>query len=117
MVAARLRQKSKEKKMSIVAGVVSFKAKPGKGTELAHAIAAALPHVEKEQGTPLWLVLHSNAEPEVVFLVDLFNSPEDRNTHMSGDAARQIFAAIPELLAEQPALHPSDLVAHKGFAA
>ncbi len=102
--------------MSIVAGVISFKAKPGRGAELAKTIAAALPDVEKEAGTPLWLVLRSNADPEIVFLVDLFQGAESRNAHMSGDAAKLIFATVPDLLAEHPSMHPADLIAVKGFA-
>ncbi|MDE1175606.1 MAG: hypothetical protein PW789_03270 [Edaphobacter sp.] len=101
--------------MSIVAGVISFKAKPNRGSELANLIAAALPHVQEEPGTPLWLVLRSNADPETVFLVDLFQNAESRSAHMTGDAAKLIFATAPELLAEEPVMHPSDLIAAKGF--
>lgn len=103
--------------MSIVAGVISFKAKSGHGLELAKTISAALPHVLKEEGTPLWLLLHSNADPDTVFLVDLFQGDESRNAHMTGDAAKLIFATVPDLLAEQPSMHPSDLIAAKGFNA
>ncbi len=47
--------------MSNVAGVISFKAKPGQGEEVARLIANALPHVEQEPGTLTWLVLRSDA--------------------------------------------------------
>lgn len=100
--------------MSTVAGIISFKAKPGKGAEAAHLIAAALPHVEAEQGTPLWLVLHSSSEPDVVFLVDLFADAAAREAHMTGAAAKQIFATLSEQLAEDPQIHPADIVARKG---
>jgi quinol monooxygenase YgiN len=100
--------------MSPVAGVIPFKAKPGQGEEVARLIAAALPHVEREQGTPLWLVLRSNVEPDTVFLVDLFSDVAGRDAHMSGEAARQIFATVPPLLAASPVVHPAELIAQKG---
>lgn len=100
--------------MSDIAGVIPFKAKPGKGAEVAEALAAALPHVEKEKGTPLWLILRSEAEPDNVFLVDLFTSEDARAAHMTGDAAKLIFATVPPLLAEEPTIHPSKLITNKG---
>jgi quinol monooxygenase YgiN len=101
-------------KMSTVAGVIAFKAKQGEGSEVARLIAAALPHVERESGTPLWVVLQSNADPDTIFLVDLFRDAADRDIHMSGEAAKQIFATVPQLLSEEPRIHPADLIAHKG---
>lgn len=100
--------------MSTVAGVISFKALPGRGEEVARLIAEALPHVEAETGTPLWLVLRSNTDADTVFLVDLFSSAASRDAHMAGEAAKQIFATVPQLLAEEPAIHPADIFARKG---
>lgn len=101
--------------MSTTAGLISFKAKPGKGEQVAERIAAALPHVSAEEGTTHWLVIRSDADPETIFLVDLFSSTHAREVHMSGDAAKQIFATVPELLAEDPRIHPADLIASKGI--
>ncbi|MFG1345491.1 antibiotic biosynthesis monooxygenase [Xanthobacter autotrophicus DSM 431] len=93
-----------------------FKAKPGLGEEAARRIAAVLPAVEAEAGTTLWLVLRSSADAEKIFLVDLFDSQGSLNAHMSGNAARQIFATVPELLAAEPELHPSAVIASKPAA-
>jgi quinol monooxygenase YgiN len=100
--------------MDAVAGVIPFKAKPGQGAEVARLIAAALPHVEAESGTPLWLVLRSNADADTVFLVDLFSGPNGRDAHMKGEAAKLIFATVPPLLEAEPVIHPADVVARKG---
>jgi len=100
--------------MNTVAGLISFRAKPTQGAEVARLIAAALPAVEAEKGTPLWLVLRSDADPDTVFLVDLFDGPDSRDAHMTGEAAKLIFATVPPLLASEPAIHPADLVASKG---
>ncbi|MGO4285843.1 putative quinol monooxygenase [Bosea sp. TAB14] len=93
-----------------------FKAKPGMGEEATKRIAAALPAVEAETGTTLWLVLRSNADADRIFLVDLFDSEASLNAHMSGSAAAQIFATVPELLAADPELHPSAVIASKPAA-
>jgi quinol monooxygenase YgiN len=99
--------------MGTVAGVIEFKAKVGQGAEVARLIAAALPHVEQESETPIWFVLHSNADPDTVFLVDLFTSAAGRDAHMHGEAAKQIFATVPPLLEVLPIIHPADLIAKK----
>ena len=100
--------------MGTVAGVIEFKAKAGQGGEVARLIAAALPHVEQESETPIWFVLHSNADPDTVFLVDLFTSAAGRDAHMHGEAAKLIFATVPPLLEASPVIHPADLIARKG---
>ncbi|WP_293977111.1 antibiotic biosynthesis monooxygenase [Sphingomonas sp.] len=99
--------------MTRVAGVVVFQAKPGFGEEAAGRIAAALPAVETEAGTTLWLVLRSQTDADKIFLVDLFDSEDSLNAHMSGSAASQIFATVPELLVREPELHPSAVIASK----
>lgn len=101
--------------MDTVAGVIPFKAKPGQGAEVARLIAAARPHVDAEPGTPLWLVLRSNADPDTVFLVDLFRDAAGREAHLNGEAAKLIFATVPPLLEVEPVIHPADLIAGKGI--
>ncbi len=91
-----------------------IKAKPGQGNELARNIAAALPYVEAESGTPLWLVLRSNTDADTVFLVDLFTDAAAREAHMTGEAAKLIFAVIPPLLQGRPSIHPADVIVRKG---
>jgi quinol monooxygenase YgiN len=100
--------------MNTVAGVIPFKAKPGQGETVARLIAAALPHVENEPATPLWLLLRSNADPDLIFLVDLFSNAAGRDAHMTGEAAKLIFATVPQHLAADPVIHPADVIATKG---
>lgn len=99
--------------MTTVASVVIFHARSGLGEEVARRIAAVQPAVEAEAGTTLWLALRSHADPDRIFLVDLFDSEGSLNAHMSGSAAGQIFATVPELLASEPELHPSAVIAAK----
>lgn len=100
--------------MANVAGLIPFKAKPGQGDQVARLISAARPHVEKEPGTLTWLVLRSNADPDMVFLVDVFADAASRDAHMAGAAAKQIMDTVPAHLREPLEVHPSDLVIRKG---
>ena len=50
--------------MSTTAGLISFKAREGKGAEVAERIAAALPHVNAEEGTTHWLVIRSEVQTQ-----------------------------------------------------
>lgn len=100
--------------MNTAAGLIVFKALPGAGAEVAHQIAAALPAVQAEDGTPLWLLLQSGADADTLFLVDLFKGVEGREAHMQGSAAKWIFEKVPGLLASAPEIHPAELLAAKG---
>ncbi|MGV1793089.1 putative quinol monooxygenase [Rhizobium sp. A37_96] len=102
--------------MATPAAVVSFKAKAGYGEEVARLISNALPHVEREAGTTTWLVLRSEADPDTVFLVDLFADQKSRDAHFNGEAAKLIFATVPPLLADAPGIHPSTVSAQKTIA-
>lgn len=99
--------------MKTAAGVIAFKAKAGQGDEVARNIAAALPYVDAEGGTPLWLVLRSSSDADTIFLVDLFTDAAARDAHMAGEAAKLIFAVLPPLLETRPAIHPADVIAAK----
>ena len=60
-------------------------------------------------------MLHSQHRSRKVLLADLFGGIESRSEHMQSDDAGQIFATVPPLLAADPELHPSGVIAHKGL--
>lgn len=97
------------------AGIVRFTAQAGKGAEVAALAAAALPEALTETGMPVWLVLHSHQEPDVVYIIDVFTTPEDRSAHLSLQTAARIVPAVSPLLAEAPSIHGGDLLASKGL--
>lgn len=74
------------------------------GAEVQSVAAAALPHVNAEEGTTHWLVIRSETSPETVFLVDL--SQQDHVNPYASASAKQIFVTVPALLAEEPHIHP-----------
>jgi quinol monooxygenase YgiN len=100
--------------MSKVSAIVTFKAQAGKGAEVARLIAAAQPHAQNETPMPLWLVLHSEVNPDIVHIVDVFVDVAGRDNHLRDATAAQIMATVPPLLAEPVDIAPMQLVAAKG---
>lgn len=98
------------------AGIVRFTAQPGKGAEVAALVAAALPEALTETGMPVWTVLHSHQEPDVVYIIDIFRTPEDRSAHLSLQTAARIVPSISPLLALPPSVGSADLLASKGLS-
>lgn len=101
--------------MSKVAAVVTFKAQPGKGAEVARLVGAALPEAIKETPMPLWLVLHSEANPDIVHIVDVFADAAGRDNHLRDTTAAQIIATVPPHLAAPLDIAPMRLIAAKGL--
>jgi len=101
--------------MTKVAAVVTFDAQPGKGAEVARLIADALPQAQNEAPMPLWLVLHSEEQPDIVHIVDVFVDQEGRNNHLRDATAAKILSAVPEHLAKPVQISPMHLVAAKGI--
>ncbi|WP_439892964.1 putative quinol monooxygenase (plasmid) [Ralstonia sp. 25C] len=100
--------------MTEVAAVVTFKSQPGKGSEVARLVAAALPQALNENPMPLWLVLRSEEEPDIVHIVDVFVDKSGRENHLRDATAAQILATVPPHLAEPVKISPMELVAAKG---
>lgn len=100
--------------MTQVAAIVTFKAHPGKGPEVARLIADALPQAMNETPMLVWLVLHSETNPDIVHIVDVFVDKAGRDNHLRDATAAQIIATVPQHLAEPLDIAPMQLVAAKG---
>jgi quinol monooxygenase YgiN len=101
--------------MNPVAAIVTFKAQPGKGAEVARLVGAALPKALEEKSMPLWLVLHSESDPDTVHIVDVFVDAAGRDNHLRDQTAAQIIATVPEHLAQPLDIAPMRLVVAKGL--
>ncbi|NVD70487.1 antibiotic biosynthesis monooxygenase [Duganella sp. BJB1802] len=102
--------------MSQTAAIVTFKAQPGKGNEVARLVAAALPHAKTEQPLLVWLILQSETDPDTVYIVDVFTDAAGRDAHYKDAAAAQIMATVPPYLASPLDISPLKLVVAKGVA-
>ncbi|MYM88310.1 hypothetical protein GTP91_14120 [Rugamonas sp. FT82W] len=96
--------------------IVTFKAQPGKGNEVARLVAAALPHAKTEQPLLVWLILQSETDPDTVYIVDVFTDAAGRDAHYKDAAAAQIMATVPPYLASPLDISPLKLVVAKGVA-
>ena len=101
--------------MNQIGAVVTFKSQPGKGKEVAHLVAAALPQALNEEPMPLWLVLHSEEDPDIVHIADVVVDKAGRENHLRDATAAQILATVPPYLAEPVKISPMEVVAAKGL--
>ena len=101
--------------MTHAAAIVTFKAKAGSGDQVAQLIAEALPQAMDETAMPIWLVLQSETNPDVVHIVDVFQDENGRNQHLQEAAAKKILTTVPGHLAEPLDLAPMKVNAIKGL--
>ncbi len=97
--------------------MVTFTTAADKADAFAGLLERALPLIEAEAGTTVWLAGRSATEPSTFFLVDVFASPEEQKTHMAGAAAALIVGEGSDLLAQPPVVSPLSVVAVKNGAA
>ncbi|MEV0295309.1 antibiotic biosynthesis monooxygenase [Nocardia sp. NPDC050710] len=93
--------------------LVTFTAAEGKADAFVDILERALPHIQAEDGTPVWLASRSATDPSTFYLVDVFTSPEAQQAHMSGQAAKLILGEGSELLAQPPVVAPLSVIAVK----
>ena len=88
-----------------------LEAKPGKESEVAQFLKAALPLAEEEPGTKAWFALQMG--PATFGIFDVFSDEEGRQAHLSGPIAAALMAKASELLADKPSIEKLDLLASK----
>ncbi|MGW5110967.1 putative quinol monooxygenase [Nocardia sp. NPDC004123] len=97
--------------------LVTCTAAEGKADAFAEILERALPHIQVEEGTTVWLAGRSASEPSAFYLVDVFASPEAQQSHMAGQAAKLILSAGSDLLTEPPVVSPLAVIAVKNESA
>ncbi len=95
--------------------VATLRAVEGKGQEVVDAFRAALPAVENEKGTELYIVHHSPDEPDVVTIYELYTDKAAQDEHRSGEPLRNLGRALKGLLADAPTLTVIPVAAGKGI--
>lgn len=91
--------------------IVKIIAKEDRAEEVAEFLAGALPLVEKEFFTPVWLAMR--ADETTFYVVDAFANEKDRQKHLDGDIAAALMANTEALLAEAPSISSVDILAAK----
>ncbi|WEP00466.1 antibiotic biosynthesis monooxygenase [Streptomyces sp. FXJ1.172] len=88
---------------------VRVEAKPGHEAAVEALLRAALPDVEAESGTIVWMALRLG--PTTYAVVDAFPGEADRQAHLEAGRAR--LAEALEHFAQPPTLERTDVIAAK----
>lgn len=91
--------------------IVRLEAKDGKEEELAAFLRGALPLVENEPETVVWLAVRAGASSFAI--VDAFPGEAGRTAHLGGAVAAALMENASELLSEPPAIEYVDVLTAK----
>jgi quinol monooxygenase YgiN len=98
--------------MSVTVGILALlEAKPGKAGELADFLKQGRELALNEPQTVTWYAFQVDEDTYGIF--DTFEAQAGREAHLSGEIAKALMAAAPELLAKEPDIRPVDIVAVK----
>jgi len=98
--------------MSVTVGILALlEAKPGKAGELADFLKQGRELALNEPQTVTW---HAFQVDEATYgIFDTFEAQAGREAHLSGEIAKALMAAAPDLLAKGPDIRLVDIVAVK----
>ena len=92
-----------------------LEAKPGKETEVAQFLQAALTMARDEAATPIWFALRLS--PGTFGIFDAFHDEAARQGHLTGPIAQALMARAPELFASPPSIESIDVLGLKNNGA
>jgi quinol monooxygenase YgiN len=98
-------------RMFRVALFARLEAKPGKESEVMKFLESGLALANQEARTLVWLALRLG--PSTFGVFDVFADEDGRQAHMDGPITHALMAMAPELLAQLPAIEPSDVLGAK----
>ena len=90
---------------------VPLQAKPGKEAEVEAFLEAGQALVEEEPGTIAWFAVKLGPGQYGIF--DVFADDEGRQAHLNGKVAAALMAQAPDLFADPPQIHQTDVLAEK----
>jgi quinol monooxygenase YgiN len=98
--------------MSVTVGILALlEAKPGKAGDLADFLRQGRELALNEPQTVTWYAFQVDESTYGIF--DTFEAQAGREAHLSGEIAKALMAAAPDLLAKEPEIRPVDIVAVK----
>ena len=90
---------------------VDLYAKPGREDELIAFLQSARPIVADEEGTVNWYAVRLGDSHFAIF--DTFRDEQGRETHLTGRVAEALAERASDLLASQPVIHKTEILASK----
>ena len=98
--------------MAVTRGVLALlEAKPGKGADLASFLERGRAIAAAEQGTVTWYAFKLEASTYGIF--DTFENEEGRQAHLNGKIPAALAEVGPDLLASDPDIRQTDIIAVK----
>ena len=89
----------------------TFRAKPGKASEVEAFLKECQKGIEGEPGTSVFYVLRTGPGQYATF--DTFQDDAAFQTHLHGPTARAVMDRAPDLFEQQPAIVQGELIAAK----
>lgn len=80
--------------MSKVAMVVKITAAPGRRDEVAEALEPMFPQVDTEEGTELYVLSEDIANPDVLWMFELYSDQDALQAHSSSPAMAEAMGAL-----------------------
>jgi quinol monooxygenase YgiN len=98
--------------MAVDRGVLAIlEAKPGKGEDLASFLRQGQALAAQEKGTVTWYAFRISETTYGIF--DTFETEEARQAHLDGQIPAALGAVAPDLLASDPDIRTTDIIAVK----
>lgn len=98
--------------MTVERGLLALlEAKPGKGDELAAFLEQGRALAVEEPGTVTWYAFRLSDTTYGIF--DTFENEEDRQAHLDGAIPAALGQVAPDLLAADPDIRTTDIIAVK----
>jgi quinol monooxygenase YgiN len=98
--------------MAVQRGVLAIlEAKPGKGADLASFLRQGQALAAQEHGTVTWYAFRISETTYGIF--DTFETEEARQAHLDGQIPAALAAVGPDLLASDPDIRTTDIIAVK----
>ncbi|MCW2491788.1 MAG: hypothetical protein QOH56_2128 [Pseudonocardiales bacterium] len=98
--------------MSIDRGLLALlEAKPGKGDQLADFLRQGRELAVAETGTVTWYAFRLSETTYGIF--DTFEGEDSRQAHLNGQIPAALGTVAPDLLASDPDIRPTDIIAVK----
>ena len=98
--------------MTVDRGLLALlEAKPGKGEALAAFLAHSRALAVAETGTVTWYAFKLSETAYGIF--DSFNNEDARQAHINGQIPIALGQVVADLLASEPTIRPTDIIAVK----
>lgn len=99
-----------------IAVFATITAKPGKGDEVAAALATMFGPVASEDGTEVYALHRKQGEPDTILFYELYSDADSLGAHGSSEAMKAVGAGLRDLVTGRPEITMAVPVQAKGLA-